>query len=143
MVLVAKVRAAVNKRFQNGADQPDVLWTDRGKGFYHTGTGVITGGYKQALADHGFTAALGDDASVQPGNLQELMLHETAVAWIRLRLSRTVPAKPWEETRVAYATRLKDICADINANLDVDGLSRAFKKRAQELVKRNGGRLAN
>ena len=33
--------------------------------------------------------------------------------------------------------------ADINANLDVDGLSRAFKKRAQELVKRNGGRLAN
>ena len=30
-----------------------------------------------------------------------------------------------------------------DANLDVGGLSRAFKKRAQELVKRNGGRLAN
>jgi hypothetical protein len=25
MLLVAKVRAAVNKRFQNGVDQPDVL----------------------------------------------------------------------------------------------------------------------
>ena len=71
MVLVAKVRAAVNKRFQNRADQPDVLWTDRGKGFYHTGNGLITGACKQALADHGFTAALGDDASVQPGMCAE------------------------------------------------------------------------
>jgi hypothetical protein len=143
MLLVAKVRAAVNKRFQNGVDQPDVLWTDRGKGFYHTGNGLITGGYKQALTDHGFRAALGDDASVQPGNLQELMLHETAVAWIRLRLGRTVPAKPWDETRDAYTKRLKEICVDINANLNVDKLSRAFRKRILQLVERKGGRLAN
>ena len=34
-------------------------------------------------------ATLGNDASVQPGCLQELMLHETAVSWIRVRLART------------------------------------------------------
>ena len=140
--LVAKVRAAVNVRFQGGATQPDTLWTDRGKGFYFTGNGHITGAYKQALRDHSFKAALGDDASVQPGNLQELMLHETAVSWIRYRLARTVPTKPWEESREAYTARLKRICEDINANLDVEGLCRGFTKRIEKLVDREGGRLS-
>ena len=56
---------------------------------------------------------------MQPGNLQELMLHETAVSWIRLRLGRSIPPRAWEEAREAYASRLKSITADINANLDV------------------------
>jgi len=101
----------------------------------------ITGAYQQALRDHRFKAALGDDASVQPGNLQELMLHETAVSWIRLRLGKTVPAKPWEETRAEYAARLKMICEDINSNLEVEALCRGFQKRIQKLVDREGGRL--
>ena len=108
--LVSKARAAVNLRFQGGATQPDTIWTDRGKGFYFTGNGRITGAYQQALRDHRFKGAWGDDASVQPGTLQELMLHETAVSWIRLRLGRTVPAKPWEETRAEHTARLKMIC---------------------------------
>ena len=35
---------------------------------------AITGGYKAALRDHGFNATHGDDASMQPGKLQEIML---------------------------------------------------------------------
>ena len=139
--LVSKARAAVNLRFQGGATQPDTIWTDRGKGFYFTGNGGITGAYQQALRDHRFKGAWGDDASVQPGTLQELMLHETAVSWIRLRLGRTVPAKPWEETRAEYTARLKMICEDINTNLEVENLCRGFHKRIQKLVDREGGRL--
>lgn len=141
-ILVGKVRAAVNKRFQGGVTQPDILWTDRGKGFYSPNNGVITGKYKSALNENHFKAALGDNGSVQPGNLQELMLHETAVAWIRLRLARSVPAKAWEETREAYTTRLKKICDEINGTLDVEGLCRSFLERIAKLIDREGGRLS-
>ena len=40
----------------------------------------MTGEYKSALATHGFRAFAGDDARIQLGNLQEAILHETAVA---------------------------------------------------------------
>ena len=98
--------------------------------------------YKAALKEHRFKAALGDNGSVQPGNLQELMLHETAVSWIRLRLARSVPAKAWEETREAYATRLKRICDEINDTLDVEGLCRSFLHSVAKLIDQEGGRLS-
>ena len=71
------------------------------------------------------------------------MLHETAVSWIRLRLGRTVPAKPWEETRAEYTARLKTICEDINTNLEVENLCRGFQKRIDKLVDREGGRISH
>ena len=56
-----------------------------------------------------------DDASLQPGALQEVMLHETAVAWCRYKLARCLPARPWLETPEEYRTRLKAAVAEINA----------------------------
>ena len=140
-VLVAKTRAAINIRFQGHASAPTVIWTDRGKGFYSNLTGQITRKYKAALTEHGFRAMMGEDGSVQPGRLQELMLHETAVSWIRLRLTRSVPKRPWEESRDAYAARLKACAEDINRNLRLDDLCNAFPKRIETLVNRDGGRL--
>ena len=40
-VLVPKIKAALNIRFQGG-DAPSMLFVDRGRGFYDTGTGRIT-----------------------------------------------------------------------------------------------------
>ena len=140
-LLVGRVRTAVNVRFQGQDARPDTLWTDRGKGFYQPASGVITGGYKQALRDHGFKTVHGDDASAQPGKLQEVMLHETAVAWIRHRLARSVPARPWDETREEYTSRLKAICTDINDTLDVQGLCQALPKRIAQLIETKGDRL--
>ena len=37
--------------------------------------GKVTPEYKKALQECGFKAFWGDDASVQPGQLQEVMLH--------------------------------------------------------------------
>ena len=70
------------------------------------------------------------------------MLHETVVSWLRHRLTRTVPAKAWEETPLAFATRLRQCCAEINSSLDVDGLCRDFPSRTHKLVDKKGGRLA-
>ena len=52
-----------------------------------------------------------------------------------------LPAKPWEETRQEYASRLKACCDEINCNLDVEALCRAFPRRIQNLVNKQGGRL--
>ena len=82
----------------------------------------VTKEYKRALADNCLTAYNGDDASAQPGNLQEVLLHETAVAWVRHREKTVRPVRPWEETPAQYATRLRSIFQDINDNLDVEGL---------------------
>ena len=104
--LVAKVRAAINIRFQDD-DKPDVLFVDRGKGFFNPRTAQVTPQFKDAAATHGFKIFMRDNARLQPGNLQEAMLHETAVGWMRKRLAVTVPANPWLETVEEYSARLK------------------------------------
>ena len=140
-ILVSKVRAAINVRFQGGASKPDMVWTDRGKGFYSPCNGAITAAYKQALRAHHLKPAMGDDASLQPGNLQELMLHETSVAWIRDGLAKSVPAKAWEESREQYEARLKRIVEELNGKNDVEGLCRSFLARIDKLVAGESGRL--
>ena len=106
--LVAKVHAVLSARFR-GASKPRTLFVDRGAGFYNAGTGGITPEFKAALADHGLRAVMGDDASQQPGSLWEMMLHETAVSWIRRGLTWTLPPKPWEETPTEFARRLRAV----------------------------------
>ena len=62
---------------------PDVLFTDRGPGFYHPSTGTICPEYVAALQAHGFKAWAGDHSKWQPPDLADILLHETAVAWVR------------------------------------------------------------
>jgi len=139
-ILVAKVRAALNIRFQGG-DQPKVLFTDRGQGFFATNGGRISDPYKEALREHGLRSHCGDDGSRQPGSSGDLMLHETAVAWIRYRERKTLPRQPWTETVEEYTTRLKGIVQYCNDNYNVDGLCREFPDRMQALVDNEGDRI--
>ena len=138
--LVAKVRASLNIRFR-GDDQPDVVFTDRGQGFYRLKSGKITPEYATALRENGLTAFMGADASKQPGDLKDLMLHETAVAWLTNRLQVTTPARAWEETTQAFGARLKAATDYINAHYDVEGLQRQLPARLQKLKDREGGRI--
>ena len=139
--LVEKVRVAVNVRFQREANKPAKIFVDRGKGFWATNSGKVTDAFKHALREHGFTTVMGDDASQQPGNLQELLLHETAVSWMRVRLSQSLPSQCWLETREDFGKRLKRCCDEVNNDLDVEGLCRAFPKRVRLCKERKGGRL--
>ena len=135
------MRAAVNVRFSS--DQPTTLFTDRGAGFFDPGTGVITAEYKQAAQEHGFKVFQGENASLQPGqaNLGQVLLHETAVSWIRYRLARTLPAEPWAETVEQFSARLRSIAADINDNLNVEGLCKDFPKRIQQIIDVGGDNI--
>ena len=136
---VDKVAAIVNVRFPNEA-KPRVVMSDRGGAFYH-GNGRVTPEYSAALRKHGFRAFAGDDASIQPGTLQELMLHETAVSWTRHRLALTLPTKPWLETREEFAKRVHSVCRSINAECRVGRLCSAFPKRIDMLIAREGDRI--
>ena len=114
---------------------------DRGKGFYNVGTACITHEFHQALRDHGLRAFMGENARQQPGSLQEVMLHETAVAWLRTLLSQSTPRAPAEETREAYLSRLRAACAHVNDNFDVAGLNRELPDRVQKLQELQGDKL--
>ena len=78
---------------------------------------------------------------MQPGKLQEMMLHEIAVAWMRHRLAQTKPREPWLETVDDYKSRLKECAAFINGKYDVDGLCRALPTRLASLEERWGDRI--
>ncbi len=67
------------------------------------------------------------------------MLHETAVSWIRHKLARCAPARPWLETTEEYGARLKAVVAEINQEHDLESLCRELPDRAA-LVKAAKGR---
>ena len=138
--MVNKVRAALNIRFQ-GSTAPKILFTDRGNGFYDSSTGNITASYKEALRANGLKAFFGDNASVQPGQLQDFLLHETAMAWMRDRLKKTLPRKPWEETAEQYVSRLKKCAEHCNNKYEIENLCKEVPWRVDELLKRDGDRL--
>ena len=141
-VLVQKVRAALNIRFQGGGQQtPTVVWTGRGRGFYD-GASKITSRYKAALHGNDLKSFWGDDASALPGKLQEVHLHETAVSWLRYQLMISIPNVEWKEAREQYTARSKACCAKINQSYDVDGLCRAFLRRIQALIDSDGDRIS-
>ena len=84
---------------------------------------------------------MGCNAAKQPGSCQDLMLHETAVAWLRTRLATSTPTKCWEETREQYGLRLKRCCEEVNKDCDVEGLCKQFPKRVKLLKEKEGDRL--
>ena len=138
--VVGKIPGALNARFPN-AQKPRVVMTDRGPGFYHASTGRMTGEYGAALAKHGLRAHMGDDASMQAGDSQDLMLHETAVAWLRNRLALTLPRRPWLETREQFSARLKAQAAYVNKHYCVAALCREFPGRLDDVIAKGGDRI--
>ena len=128
-------------RFQAGTPKPSFLFVDRGRGFWCTTTGHVTPELAATLEGTGLSMFWSEDASAQPGCCADVLLHETAVAWIRQKLTETTPRCPWQETREQYATRLRRVVAVINRTHNVGGLCRKFDFRLGELIRRRGDRL--
>ena len=117
------------------------MFVDRGKGFYVSSTAQITAPFKDALRQHDLAAFMGDDAREQPGTLAQVLLHETAVAWVRLQQTRTTPRQPWAETRAAFGERMRAIARRINEEYNVEALCREFPGRIQKLIDLDGDNL--
>ena len=138
---VAAVKNGLSKRFQSGA-KPSVLFLDRSRAFFNTVTGRVTVELADALGPAALSLFWGEDAHDQPGACADVLLHETAVAWIRDGLTKCVPKHPWKESRQQYAVRIRSVVEDCNARHDVQGLCRGLLGRLHELQRRQGDRLS-
>lgn len=97
-------------------------------------TAQITAPFKAALRQHDLAALMGDDAREQPGTLAQVLLHETAVAWVRLQQTRATPRQPWAETRAAFGERMRAIARRTNEEYNVEALCWEFPGRIQQLI---------
>ena len=138
--VAAMIPSFLKRRLPRARRLPRVVVSDRGRGFF-TSRGAITKKYAKALEEAKLRPFTGDDASEQPANIPDLFLHEVATAWIRKREQQTKPAKPWLETRKAFAKRMAGIVRDINKCCDVAGLCRSFGNLLQQVVDRQGDKL--
>ena len=127
--------------------KPRTLFTDRGPGFYHSTHGTVTGEYHLACQKHHFKLWAGTNAKkgdrAQPGDIPDVLLHETAISWVKERIAKSNAAvrEPWNETPQQFAARLQQVIKDVNKSCNLDGLCREFPARLQELKRRGGDRL--
>ena len=70
-----------------------------------------------------------------------MMLHETAVAWVRKRMGHGTPAVPWEETVDQYKTRMQLVCRQMNAEYNVESLCKELPERLVDLKNKQGDKI--
>lgn len=133
---VARLPDVLPKMVGRSEALPRVICSDRGPGFYQSSTGHITNEYCAALKRHGFRAFAGEDASSQPPDVPDVLVHETAVAWIRVYLKKHSFSKrgSLDDQEQKLRGILAECVQHINSNHDVDGLCRAFPGRLEKLV---------
>ena len=85
----------------------------------------------------------GDDASQQPPDIPDVLLHETAVAWARSFFKKHTLKKSagLADMERQFQAVLRDCGARLTANYAVDELCSSFPARLRELVAAKGGRL--
>ena len=81
--LIARLPKILKKMLGNQDSYPEYVFTDRGPGFYHPSWATIYKEYEEALTKHGFTPWAGAYSKSQPPDIADILLHETAVAWVR------------------------------------------------------------
>ena len=138
---VKRLPSVFRKMLGRSARVPRILFTDRGTGMYAP-TGRIVEKYARAVKSAGFHVHWGDDASQQSPDLGDVVLHETAVAWIRARLRKEKPVGvPWEESQQQWSQRVRRVVKRINETYDVNGLCSEFPERLEKVVAGEGERL--
>ena len=124
-----------------GTRLPRVVLTDRGTGMYAP-AGQIVGAYDRALRGAGLRSFFGPDAKQQAADMGDLLLHETAVSWVRNHLRRNKPhCLPWMETEEQWGKRVEDAVEHVNSRFNVRNLCLAFPKRLRMCADGSGGRL--
>ena len=138
---VERLPGALRTMLGPSARLPRMVFTDRGTGMYNS-TGKIVRAYAQAVQKNGFRVYWGEDASQQSPDMGDLLLHETAVAWLRKGMAKEKPdVLPWEETTQQWTQRVRRVVRKINEDFDVRSLCRQFRARLEATVATQGERL--
>ena len=86
---------------------------------------------------------MGDDASAQPPDVPDVLLHETVAGWVKnfLKKQHFNRVDSLERSKERLVSLMDECKRHINAEYNVDGLCRSFPTRLQELVDAKGARL--
>ena len=118
---VERLPRILRQMLGTSAKLPRAVFTDRGTGMY-TPTGKIVRAYAEALQRAGFATYWGENAQRQSPDMPDLLLHETAVAWLRKRLRTSRPeVEPWEETQEMWSRRAQQAVRFVNTSYNVAG----------------------
>ncbi len=121
---------------------PGVIMSDRGAGMFAP-SGLVVAAYEQAVRDCNFRLLWGADAKQQSPDMPDLLLHETAVGWLRGVLRRTKPeVKPWLETPAQWSRWVMKALDEVDHNYDAEGLCQQFSDRVEECFAAEGERLS-
>ena len=138
---VERLPSALRKMLGPSARLPRMLFTDRGTGMYAS-NGQAVSAYAQAVNDNGFRLYWGEDAAQQSPDMGDLLLHETAVAWLRKGMAKEKPnVLPWKETQQQWTQRIHRVVQNINDDFNVRGLCREFRARLEATAATEGERL--
>lgn len=132
--VVAELPGIVRKMAGQGNPTPTTLFTDRGPGFYHPTTGNICREYHEALEEQGYTAWAGESSKWQPSDIPDILLHETAVAWVR-KFLRQHPIKlgtDMERNITKLEGKLKEAEEHINEHYEVEDLGAQNRHRTEQ-----------
>ena len=142
-ILVRRLPALLDRMLGRSAKKPRMIFTDRGPGFFHRRWGTITSDYEVALREHKFQTWTGTNALKgprgQPGDIGDMLLHETAISWLRRQEEKSRPVLPWEETPQEFAARLQRAVDHINTTFKVRAMSLEFPDRLDLLVNKTKG----
>ena len=88
-------------------------------------------------------AFAGPDASWQPPDLADLLMHETVAAWVRKYfIAHPIFKGPdLEKTWQSFEKGMLECEAHINAHHDLAGLCASLPRRVQKLLDNEGDRL--
>ena len=138
-----RLPCALDKMLGRSAKKPRTLFTDRGPGFYHRRWGTITGDHESACREHGFKPWAGTNSKkgprAQPPDLADVLLHETAVSWLRSQEEQTRPARPWQESPRELEVRLQQAADWVNTEFDARGLCMGLPNRLYSLANETRG----
>ena len=140
-MFVHRLPDILRKMLGPDARLPKTIFTDRGTGMY-TSNGRAVRAYSAAVKAAGLKLFWGEDATQQSPDMPDLLLHETAVAWFRKRMTQTPPAcLPWEETQAEWTARARKAVSFLNSNYRADRLCQQFPQRLRACKDTDGERL--
>ena len=141
--LVAKLPKILRSMIGPKDSLPRTIVTDRGPGFFSK-NGYFIREYKAALKKHSFKAYVGDeDATDQPGDLQDVWPHERVAAWAKDWLGKhPIPLKGGlDHMEDLTPLRLRACAKHINEKCNVDRVNRSWPRVMRNLKKAKGDRL--
>ena len=141
--MVRQLPRILKKMCGRGEATPTVVCTDRGPGYYHPALGTITPEYHAALEEQGLTAFAGEHAKWQPADIPDVLLHETAVAWVRryLKYNPMLYTADLKKDQARLEQSLQDAVSHINTYFEVADLCHGWPKRLKDLRDNEGDRL--